>query len=102
MRSAASGRGFRSGWYSRARRRYAAWIASRSALGSTWRVRYRSVFRPLVAAAGAPAAAAAALRDVVGVGHGETAAHQPIDIVDLGALYVLSAHWVDQDTDALE
>src|SRR5713226_10785443 len=75
-------------------------MASRSALGATWRTRYGSV-----AAAGAVAtapAAAASLGLVVRVGHGESAAHQPVHIVHLGALDVLRAQWVDQNAHAFE
>src|SRR5437868_15125895 len=55
-----------------------------------------------VAAAGAAAAAAAAFGRVVRVGDGEAAAHQPVDIVDLGAFNVLRAERVDQDAHAFE
>src|SRR4051794_27014432 len=40
--AAASGVPARSGWYFRARRRYAAWTTSSSASGSTWRTLYGS------------------------------------------------------------
>src|SRR5713226_9611093 len=70
-------------------------MASRSALGATWRTRYGSV-----AAAGAVAtapAAAASFGLVVRVGHGEAGAHQPVHIVHLGALDVLGTQRVDQN-----
>src|SRR4051794_34722848 len=41
--AAASGVPARSGWYFRARRRYAAWMTSSSASGSTWRTLYGSI-----------------------------------------------------------
>src|SRR5712692_8505247 len=75
-------------------------MASRSALGATWRTRYGSV-----AAAGAVAtapAAAASFGLVVRVGHGEAAAHQPVHIVHLGALDVLGTQRVDQNAHAFE
>src|SRR3981081_4427517 len=74
-------------------------MASRSALGATWRMRYGSV-----AAAGAVATAPAATRFglVVRVGYGEAAAHQPVHIVHLGALDVLGAQWVNQNAHAFK
>src|SRR5258708_30519934 len=68
-------------------------MASRSAFGATWRMRYGSV-----AAAGAVATAPAAARLslVVRVGYGEAAAHQPVHIIHLGALDVLGTQRVDQ------
>src|SRR5260221_5202111 len=75
-------------------------MASRSALGATWRMRYGSV-----AAAGAVAtapAAAASFGLVIRVGYGEAAAHQPVHIVHLGALDVLGAQWVDQNAHAFK
>src|SRR5438128_12493843 len=55
-----------------------------------------------VAATGAAAAAAAALGHIIRVGHGEAAAHQPVNVVHLGAFDVLGAHRIDQDAHAVE
>src|SRR5207248_2989649 len=55
-----------------------------------------------VAAAGAAATAAATLRDVRRIGDGETATHQTVDVVDLGAFYVLRAQRIDQNAHAFE
>src|SRR5207302_572199 len=74
-------------------------MASRSALGATWRMRYGSV-----AAAGAVATAPAATSFglVVRVGYGKAAAHQPVHIVHLGALDILGAQRVDQNAHAFK
>src|SRR5213083_2588333 len=74
-------------------------MASRSALGATWRMRYGSV---AAAGAVATAPAAASLGLVVGVGHGKPAPHQPVHIVHLGALDVLGTQRVDQNAHAFE
>src|SRR5205823_11206329 len=55
-----------------------------------------------VAATGAAAAAAASLGHIIRVGHGEAAAHQPVNVVHLGAFDVLGAHRIDQDAHAVE
>src|SRR5439155_1202222 len=54
------------------------------------------------AATGAAAAAAASLGHIIRVGHGEAAAHQPVNVVHLGAFDVLGAHRIDQDAHAVE
>src|SRR6266852_5230906 len=74
-------------------------MASRSAFGATWRMRYGSV---AAAGAVATAPAAASLGLIVRVGHGEAAAHQPVYIVHLGTLDVLGTQWIDQNAHAFE
>src|SRR5579884_3064058 len=64
----------------------------------------RPAKRRLVAAAGAAAAAtaAAAFGLEVGIGDREAAAHQAVDVIDLGALDVLGTQRVDQNAHAVE